>query len=343
MRTLLQICVLLLGAASFGIRAEQPAPTPAPATPQAYALIVAGDGGDANFSENYRDWCARLHKLLTGNCGIPAANVRLLMEKQDLIPQIVSATSEKENVLKAYNELNAKVKSGDQFIVFFVGHGMAQDTTGRFCIPGPDLTSDETADLLNKIKTKDVIFVNTIACSAVFLEKCSAPGRIVITSTNNPGEGNETYFMEFLLRAYENGDTAKLAAQPLLNAFNTAATECPKWYLRQYYDAGTHSWRTEGKQSRELWKKYYGKLTDKKMADPLDPNADDQEPQLGEWGEQWANRRMPTEHAQLDDNGDKLGTGVFVNNQFTPLTGTEEGADGFLARKVVLGKPVGAK
>ena len=342
MRTV-RLCVLLLATMALNLCARAEDPAPAPAAPQAYALIVAGDGGDPNFTENYRDWCVRLHKLLTTGCGIPAANVRLLMEKPDLIPQVVNAVSDKENILKAFTELNARVKPGDQFTVVFIGHGMAQDSTARLSIPGPDLTSDETADLLNKIKTKDVIFINTIASSAAFLEKCSAPGRIVISATSSAGEGNETYFTEFFLRAYENGDTAKLASQSLLTAFNTAATECPKWYLRQYYDIKAHTWRTEGKQSRELWKKFYGKLADKKMADPLDANAEDADPKLGEWGEQWANRRMPTEHAQLDDNGDKLGTGVFVSNQFTPLTGSEEGADGFLARKVVLGKPAGAK
>ena len=77
-------------------------------------------------------------------------------------------------------------------------HGTAQGSAAKLCLPGPDLTSDETADLLNKIPTKEVLFINTAACSAAFLEKCSAPGRIVITSTNNAGEGNETYFMEFL-------------------------------------------------------------------------------------------------------------------------------------------------
>ena len=307
--------------------------------PQAWALVVAGESGDSNFTENYRDWCTRLHEFLTKYAGIPADHIRLLMEKQDLIPTIISATSTKENVLKAFADISAKAKPADQVTVFYIGHGTAQGGVGKLCLPGPDITSDETADLLNKLPTKEVIFINTAACSAAFLEKCSAPGRIIVTSTNNAGEGNETYFLEFFLKAFETGDRAVMATQSVLIAFNTAATECPKWYLRQYYDAKEHTWRTEGKQSRALWTKFYGKMPDKKAGAPLDANAEDAEPVLGEWGEQWASRRMPTEHAQLDDNGDKLGTGVFVNNQFTPLPGSEEGADGFLARTAVIGKP----
>ena len=336
LNTLTFLTALLLASLAVTARAEDP-------KPQAYAIVVAGDGGDANFTENYRDWCVRLHKFLTADAGIPADHVRLLMEKQDLIPNIISAVSTKENVIKAFADISAKAKPVDQITVIFIGHGTAQGSTAKLCLPGPDLTSDETGDLLNKLPTKEVIFINTTACSAGFLEKCSAPGRVVITSTNNAGEGNETYFLEFLLRAYETGDPKVQATQSVLIVFNTAATECPKWYLRQYYDGKAHTWRTEGKQSRELWKKFYGKMPDKKYADPLDANAEDVDPVLGEWGEQWAGRRMPTEHAQLDDNGDKLGTAVFVNNQFTPIPGSEEGADGFIARTAVIGKPAGAK
>src|SRR4051794_597667 len=93
---------------------------------QTYALVVAGEGIDPVYTETYRDWSVRFHKLLTAGFGIPSANVRLLMESQELAPTLVSAVSTKENIYKAFDELNAKVNSGDQFIVVFMGHGTAQ-------------------------------------------------------------------------------------------------------------------------------------------------------------------------------------------------------------------------
>src|SRR5471030_1992141 len=84
---------------------------------QAYALIVAGDGGDANFTENYKDWSVRFHKLLTTTCGISAANVRTLIEKKELAPEIASGVSTKEEVVKAFGELSAKITAADQFIL----------------------------------------------------------------------------------------------------------------------------------------------------------------------------------------------------------------------------------
>jgi hypothetical protein len=318
-------------------------PFVAAADGQSYALVVAGDGTDANFVENYKDWAVRLHKVLTGDCGIPAANVRVLMEKKELAPQVAADVSTKENVIKEFDGFAAKVKAGDQVIVVYIGHGTQQNNVGKLCLPGPDISSDETAELLNKLKTTEVIFINSSPCSDAFLEKCSKPGRVVITATNTNAEGNETYFMEFFLKAYEERDKAKTPSLSILDAFNSAATNCPKWYLRQYWADAEHGWRTEGKQSRALWQKFYGKVADKKEAPPENADAADGEPQLGEWGPQWEGRRMPTEHAQIDDNGDKLGTAAFNNSEFTPVTGSEEGADGWYARKIVVGKPGGAK
>lgn len=313
------------------------------AEPQSYALVVAGDGTEANFTENYKDWAVRSHKVLTADCGIPAANVHVLIEKKELAPQVASAVSTKENVLKEFADLAAKVKSGDQVVVIYIGHGTQQNNIGKLCIPGPDISSDETGELLNKLPTTEVIFINSATCSDAFLEKCSKPGRVVITATNSNAEGNETYFMEFFLRAYEDRDKAKTPTLSILDAFNLAATNCPKWYLRQYWVDADHAWRTEGKRSRELWQKFYGKVADKKEAPPENADAEDADPQLGEWGPQWEGRRMPTEHAQIDDNGDHQGTAVFNNSEFSPVTGSEEGADGWYARKIVVGKPGGAK
>ncbi|HYF51242.1 MAG TPA: hypothetical protein VEJ63_17640 [Planctomycetota bacterium] len=309
----------------------------ADAKPQTYALIVAGDGGEANFSENYKDWTVRLHKVLTER-GIPASNIRVLMEKKDAAP-ICNDVSTRENVLKAFDELAKSLKTPDRFCLFFIGHGTAQNKTGKLCIPGPDISSDDVSAALEKLPAKSQLFVNSASLSDAYLEKCSLPGRIIITATNNPGEGNETYFMEFFLRGLETkaADGDKNGAIDALEAFNYAAVECPKWYLRQYLEK-EGGWRVDGKQSRELWQKFYGKIPEKKLIAPADPNADDKDPLLGEWGPQWEGRRMPTEHAQLDDNGDKAGTAVFVNNEYLLVTPADENSDGFSAKKFIIGQ-----
>jgi len=307
----------------------------ADAAPQAYALIVSGEGGESHFSENYKDWTIRLHKLLVER-GIPAANIRVLMETKDAAP-VCNDSATRENIIKAFDEYAKSVKAADQFSLFFIGHGTAQNKLGKLCLPGADISSDDVANALGRIPAKAQLFVNSAALSDSYLEKCSAPGRVIITATNNPGEGNETYFMEFFLRGCESkaADGNKDGAITVLEAFNHAATECPKWYLRQYLDK-TSAWRVEGKQARELWQKFYGKVAEKKMA-PAADNADDAEPKLGEWGPHWEGRRMPTEHAQLDDNGDKIGTAVFVNNDYLLVTPGDENSDGFHAQKFVLG------
>lgn len=309
---------------------------------ESYVLVVCGDGKEDNFTENYRDWLNRLHKVLHNDCGIPAGNIRVLAEKKDLVPQVVNDLSLKANVFAALKEFQEKVKPGDQFVLVYIGHGAIQNKTAKLCLPGPDISQEETAEYLSRIRTREIVFLHTAAGGDGFIEKCSLPGRVVITATSNPGEGNETYFLEFFLKAYEGkaADQNKNGAVELLEAFNWAATECPKWYLRQYLTK-EEGWRIEGKQARQLWEKFYGKIADKKMAPVTDANADDAEPKLGEWGPQWEGRRMPSEHAMIEDNGDRQGTMVFVNDRFTAITGGEEGTDGWFAKKIVLGKPAG--
>ena len=312
---------------------------------KAYALIVSGEGDEPNFSENYKDWVTRLYQVLTAGCGFPANHVSVLTEKKDLVASVQAEVSTKENVLKALKMLAEKVQPGDQCLIFLVGHGTAQNKTAKLCLPGPDLSSDDVADALNRFKAREVALINTACGSDTFLERCSLPGRTLITATNNPNEGNETYFMEFLLKAFENkaGDANKDGAVTLLEAFNQAAVECPKWYLRQYYVDEANAWRVDGKESRKLWEKFYGKIKEKALAPSEQPDTGDAEPQLGEWGTHWEGRRMPTEHAQLDDNGDRLGTAVFANNEFAPLKGAKEEEDGGHARQINPGKPRGDK
>ncbi|MBA3707563.1 MAG: hypothetical protein H0W83_01940 [Planctomycetes bacterium] len=345
MTTLIRQLVLvlaLLAAMPLGARAgDEPS--------KAYALIIAGEGDDANFSENYRDWSARLNALLTSHCGIPSDQVAVLIEKKELLPAIAADTSTKEHVAAAFAATTAKIHPGDQLLVFLIGHGTQLDKTAKLCLPGADLTSVDVAGFLGRIPTAEVVVVGGMCASDGLLESCSLPGRVLITATNQAAEGNEAYFMEFFLRACESfaggaGQAGGKRPIGLLDVFNLAASECPKWYLRQYLlTTKPVSWRIDGKRSRLLWQKFYGKIPDKVMAPPENPDQEDEEPVLGEWGPQWKNRRIPTEHAQLDDNGDHIGAAVFAGNVFTPLTGTVEGEDGWVASRTVLGQPRGDK
>ena len=334
--TLLFLALLCAGLPALGGEAPKP---------QAFALLAAGESGNAFCAQNYKDWIVRLHKVVT-ECGVPAANVRVLMERKESAPG-VNECSQKDKLLAAFKELAARMKPGDQFFLAFIGHGTLQNKVGKFCLPGPHLSGAELAQALYSLPAREVIFVDATSSGGAFLEPASAPGRVVITATNTPLEGNETYFMEFFLQGFENkaADANKDGVVDMLEAFNYAASNCAKWYLRQYYFKEKHAllgtWRIEGKQSRALWQKFYGQNPEKIMVPPLDAEAADAEPLLGEWGDQWVGRRMVSEHAQLDDTGTQQGLAIFDNAAFSPLTGTAEGGQGKLAKMTVLGKPRG--
>ena len=317
----------------------------ADAKPKAYALLISGESGEPQFAENYADWVTRLHKILAKQGGLPAENICVLMENKQAAPQICSDTSRKENVLRSLKQLKEKVVPGDQVLIVLIGHATLQDKIQKFCLPGPDITVDEFTEAVNQIQTREIIVVAAHQFSCNLLERLSVPGRVLITATSEPVEGNETYFMEFFVQAYEKQPAARKDQPNLLEIFNSAALDCAKWYLRQYmiYDGHnhpTHIWRVEGKQAFALWKKFYGKLPYFEINESASSTTvDDAEPAVGDWGPQWFGRRILAEHAQLDDLGDKTGASVFVDNEFTPLKGENDA--GKLAKQTCLGQPNG--
>lgn len=308
---------------------------------KAHALIVAGESGEAPFTTLFPEWAQRFHTLLTAKAGIAPERVAVLVEQPDALKSVARGPSTLAEVKKVLAGWTPEVKPGDAVVVVLLGHGTGDAAGSKLCLAGPDLTAADLAEALKLVPTRDVCVVHAGSASHGFVAALSHPDRIVIASTNNPGQGNATYFAEFFLRAWEQpgADANGNGKLEWLELFNRSAQECAKWYLRQYYDG--KEWRTEGKQSRALWQKFYGSNSEKKMGAPMDPEAEDAEPQLGEWGEQWMGRRMCTEFAQLDDNGDRVGSAVFNNTALTPLKGSEPGEDGKQAAAAVPGQPRG--
>ena len=58
------------------------------------------------------------------------------------------------------------------------GHGTFANKVAKFNLTGPDMTPQDFAPLLAKLKSKRVVFVNTASASGPFVEALSGPGRV---------------------------------------------------------------------------------------------------------------------------------------------------------------------
>ena len=92
-----------------------------------------------------------------------------------------------------------------------LGHGSAQGKSPRFNLEGPDLSAEELALSLARLR-RPVIVIAGFSCSGAFLKPLGAPGRIVVAATRTGAEENWTRFPRFFaaalagLDADTNGD-----------------------------------------------------------------------------------------------------------------------------------------
>ena len=162
------------------------------------------------------------------------------------------------------------------------------------------------------------------------------------------GQGNQSYFAEFLLLALEGkkADANNDGVITVLEAFNRAAHQCINWYHRQYkvpVEEGEPQLPrrviVRTKEARRIFKKFYGGVKDVVMLkpEPYNEETEEQEPARGEI-EMLSLRRESGEHASIEDLGENSGAVHWRNNKHNPIEG-KPGEQGEVAARTVLGAP----
>ena len=90
--------------------------------------------------------------------------------------------------------------------VILIGHGTFDGNVAKFNLPGPDMTPEDFAPLLEKLKSKHVVLVNTSSASGPFVDALAAPGRTIVAATRNGAERFATLFGGYFVDgAHGNG------------------------------------------------------------------------------------------------------------------------------------------
>jgi hypothetical protein len=210
--------------------------------------------------------------------GVPESDIVYLAENPARDAARIKAASTKENIERELTALGARSKTGDVLFVMLIGHGSGDGTASKFAIPGPDITANDFARVLDGIAGPTIAFVNTTSASGGFIATLSGPNRVIATATKSDMERNETRFANYFVQAYATdvADADKDGRVSVLEAFDYARRE-----VARAYESENH---------------------------------------------------LLTEHAQLDDNGDKKGTAA----------PDEKSGEGSLARRVFLGGRAGS-
>ena len=197
---------------------------------QTHALIVAGVGGEPQYSRQFVQWATTMSDALVKR-GVPAANVTVLAETA-APPRI--GRSSRDEITKAMGQIAQRSRPGEQVLIMLIGHGSAEGDA-KFSIPGPDLTALEFVKLLDDLNGRKVAVVNAASASGAFIEPLAAKGRTIITATRSGMERNETTFAQHFVDAFAKdvADTDKDNRTTMLEAFTYAKRETARFYEQQ--------------------------------------------------------------------------------------------------------------
>lgn len=167
-----------------------------------HALLVQGASGEPQYAKLHRGWLDQLRGLLVDRFGYDAANVTVVAEQ----PGDGETRATADNVRAVAARLAGSLSENDQLLVVFIGHGTAQGDDAKFNLLGPDLGVAEWKALLDAIPASMTV-VDTTSASFPYLAGLAAPGRIVITATNNAAQQFHTIFPEAFIGALGAAET----------------------------------------------------------------------------------------------------------------------------------------
>jgi hypothetical protein len=189
-----------------------------------HLLIVVGLAGDPEHGELFQKWGTTLAETATEKLSVPKENVTLLSGDR----------ATRDEVTRAFGALAAAGEDDTVMIVLF-GHGTFANKVAKFNLKGPDMTPDDFAALLKRLRSKRVVFVDTTSASGPFVGSLSGPGRVIVSATRTGAEQYATLFGGPFVEAFttETADADRNGRVSVLEAFEYARRQVEASYQRE--------------------------------------------------------------------------------------------------------------
>jgi hypothetical protein len=207
---------LALGVAGLLLRSAAAVPAPGDATTVIVVVGVAGDEAYAPvFAGEVAGWTQAARR----------GHAACLVIGQEP----AGAASDRDRLRQAL-AVEAKDGPGRLWLVL-IGHGTFDGREAKFNLRGPDVSASELALWLQPFH-RPLAVIDTSSSSAPFLNKLSAPGRVVITATRSGEEHNYARFGQYLAEAIGDpqSDLDRDGEVSLLEAFLAASGRLAEFY-----------------------------------------------------------------------------------------------------------------
>jgi len=182
-------------------------------------LVAVGAAGEEEFGNEFVKW-AGLWEKVSAKAGAKHAVIGLgpTNDASDLASlRLLLAEEPKES-------------SAELWLVL-IGHGTFDGKEAKLNLRGPDFTATEMAEWLKPFH-RPVAVINCAAASSPFINKLSAPGRVIVTATRSGYEHNYARFGQFIAEAIADptADLDKDEQTSLLEAFVMASRRVSEFY-----------------------------------------------------------------------------------------------------------------
>jgi hypothetical protein len=182
-------------------------------------MVVVGAAGEDEFGKEFVNWAAGWRRA------IDRAGARPFIGGLD---ETNSAT-DLAKLKQAFAD-EARDTAAELWLVL-IGHGTFDGKEAKFNLRGPDLSATELVDWLKPLR-RPVIVINCASASGPFVNKLSAPGRVILSATRSGYEANYARFGKYLAEAIGDAtaDLDKDQQVSLLEAFIMASRRASEFY-----------------------------------------------------------------------------------------------------------------
>jgi hypothetical protein len=196
-----------------------------------YFVTVVGLPGAPEYEGQFSKWAADLDKEL--ETGSPDVHIIALS----------SGISSRAKLTETLTRLSGELSPDDAFGLFLIGHGTFDGEEYKFNLPGPDITAQELATLINKVPAKRQLVVNMTSCSGASFSALSRKDRVVITATKSGTEKNAPVFARYWVDALRDpaADSDKNGSVSALEAFTYAQRKTAAYFESEKLLATEHA------------------------------------------------------------------------------------------------------
>ena len=189
------------------------------ASQPATVIVAVGAPGEEEFRKEFTQW-AELWRKASDNAGGKSIVVGLTAS---------NAMSDRESLKLSL--ASEPTNSTAELWLVLIGHGTFDGKEAKFNLHGPDLSATELADWLKPFR-RPLVVINCASSSSPFLNKLSAPNRVVVTATRSGSEENFARFGKYMAESIADpaADLDKDQQTSVLEAYIMASRRTSEFY-----------------------------------------------------------------------------------------------------------------